>query len=238
MFLQIVGIIAGIVFAVLTASVEDTWKKVVLGVCAVTMVGASVASIMEQNREKAAEAKTGILIGPKDRPVITVEIGRSGSMFTCFVDDDSIFDLGDFHRRFGSSQVWLEAIGNEAKLSAKLRDSEGKLIAVLDKNVWQVNPNNYFDRNFTHDAIEIVDNTGRVVLQVEMLTDRVRFQGILYNESGIGFGFVQAPGGGAFLMPLPPDKEKREAMINAHPIGRLFKYPSETHLGERLEQAQ
>jgi hypothetical protein len=69
-----------------------------------------------------------------------------------------------------------------------------------------------------------------VVLQVRALPDRVQFQAKLYDATGIGIGFgtmvgLQGPGGAIeFTGPANPKLQLR--------IAPMFRYPSDTHLGE------
>jgi hypothetical protein len=85
-----------------------------------------------------------------------------------------------------------------------------------------------WDRNYSKDALEVKDETGRIVLQIKLLPDRVQLQGEWWKDELTGLGLVKAKKGGGLMVLFGP-KFKRE---NAPAIEPLFLYPSETHLGE------
>jgi hypothetical protein len=67
----------------------------------------------------------------------------------------------------------------------------GNLVAELRRNEWQVSPNSW-DRNYTKDAVEVIDSTGKVVLRVRALPDRTKLQGEWWSTDGRGIRIVKA----------------------------------------------
>jgi hypothetical protein len=77
---------------------------------------------------------------------------------------------------FGA-ELTVELIDGEAKITTDIKDRDGKLIARLYRNEWQVAPPpQTCDRNYTKDRLEVIDPRG-VVLQVRVLSDNAQLQG-------------------------------------------------------------
>jgi hypothetical protein len=132
-------------------------------------------------------------------------------------------------------QLWddvnllLETIDGQLKVSTKFRDRKGNLTAELVRNEWKVAPPpRTWDRNYSKDALEVKDETGRIVLQMKLLLDRVQLQGEWWKDEINGFGLFKANNNGGYITIFGP-RFKRE---NAPMIEPLFVYPSDTHLGE------
>jgi hypothetical protein len=157
-----------------------------------------------------------------------LEIGDSGAMFSWSGQNGKpIFNF------FGTELI-VESIDKEIKVTAQIKDKKGQLIAELNKNEWKTaSPPQAWDRNYTKDALEVIDSQGNVVLQVKALSDRIQLQGEWWDTSGNGLRFVKAsdkPNTGAFVLKWHEGKAadgQRDISIN-----RIFKYPSELHFGE------
>ncbi len=118
------------------------------------------------------------------------------------------------------------------KVSLMLRDQTGKILARLIENEWQVvSPPKIFDRNYTKDTLEIISDTGEVFLQIRVLPDVVKLNGVFYNAEGYGLEVYPHPKvkGKWRMHILGPDTKRRQE------IKPLFQYPSELHLGEYLK---
>jgi hypothetical protein len=79
--------------------------------------------------------------------------------------------------------------------------------------------------------LEVRDETGRIVLQVRLLADRVQIQGEWWDENGRGVGLVESNDPnrpGALIEIFGPAMTREQAV----PIVPLFLYPSESHFGE------
>jgi len=87
-----------------------------------------------------------------------------------------------------------------------------------------------WDRNYTSDRLEIKDKRGNVVLQLHVLPGTIQIQGawqITISGTQTYFVVAEIPGGAGFA--TCPVLER--CRITIQPI---FRYPSETHLGELL----
>ena len=123
--------------------------------------------------------------------------------------------------------VWIE--NGELKISTNIRDESRNIIATLDSNEWQVNRNNYFDRNYDKKAVEVINNKGEVVLQAEFTGEYVNFAGVFYREDGWKVAVGPAPDGDGGLFEIRPPNESLQ-----YKFERLFRYPSDEHFGERI----
>jgi hypothetical protein len=126
-------------------------------------------------------------------------------------------------------ELKVEAVDGVVKVSTAVRDENGKNVAEIIRNEWKVSPPpNTWDRNYNNNSLEVKDGRGDIVLQVSVLSDRVRVQGKWRTGKYSGISFVKSPAGdGALMDTLGPGKG--EFSTNIKP---MFKYPSLLHLGE------
>jgi hypothetical protein len=117
------------------------------------------------------------------------------------------------------------------KVSLLIRDQTGTVVARIIENEWQVShPPGIFDRNYTNDTLEIINNSGEVFLQIRLLADRVQLNGVFYNSEGYGIEVYPHPETkGKWRMHILAPETKRR-----YELKPLFKYPSELHFGEYL----
>lgn len=147
-----------------------------------------------------------------------------------------------FTQAFGLTGVWwksldenfleLDSEDGQLNVSVTVRDNIGEVIAILSRNEWRVNhPAKAMDRNYTKDMLEVIDHRNSVVLQIRLLDDRVQMNGIFYGSNGKGVAVFPHPrnGAGSFVM---LDKENQPDPNTLKP---LFKYPSDLHLGEFVD---
>lgn len=111
--------------------------------------------------------------------------------------------------------------------SVNVRGPDGRLLARLVDNEWQVNnPPDVFDRNYSEDTVEVVNSKGDVVLQLQLMGNTVRLNGVFYSKKG----------GGVIISHLAKWRAQflfmNEAYLPSHIIP-IFKYPSQLHLGEK-----
>jgi hypothetical protein len=136
-------------------------------------------------------------------------------------------------------KIWFE--GDQIKVTCDVRDSLGNIIASMDRNEWLTNKSFLLDRNFNKNSLEVKDNTGQVVFQVQLKGDEVSLMGIFFkadgrylvissfrNPKGTNKGFFAVLGG-------PYSKFKEIKSMEIEPI---FRYPSTLHKGELLVSSQ
>lgn len=174
------------------------------------------------------EAEEKIILSPSQHIYPIMEFDNIGVI----VDGE---DLKAILRIAEDNNLLIEDDGGKIRVSIKVRDQHGKMIAEIIKNEWKVGPPpSSWDRNYSQNALEVLDPTGDVVLQVKLVENRVQFQAKLYNSTGngIGFGKILDPEKGWVGMIEFAEIGKPITKLKIEPI---FKYPSALHLGEFVE---
>jgi hypothetical protein len=141
-----------------------------------------------------------------------------------------------------ASDLKVEMIEGRIKVSTKVPNESGALVAEIIRNEWQVakQPASW-DRNYNDNALEVKDEKGRIVLQIIVYEDRILLQGVWKTES-------QAQTQGltrVVIREAPSDRTQatfqfwniRAPNYSDQPteIKPIFKYPSAPHLGELVE---
>jgi len=182
--------------------------------------------VTKQEEEKEKYSKSsGMISGElKNKSIIYPVIKLGGAKFVWKGQlGEPIFLIGN-----DPLKVWIEE--DQLKISTMIRGKNGNIIAKLDANEWQVtdDPNLKWDRNFDERGVEIINEKGEVVLQVQFDGESVQFAGIFYREDGwkVALGPSDMDRGG--VIEIKPPNEK--ITVSFEP---LFKYPSERHHGER-----
>lgn len=118
--------------------------------------------------------------------------------------------------------IQIRYIAGKLSISAWINDAKGNMVAHIVDNNWEVNPDNFFDRNFSNYAVEVVDKNLVPMLQVEIKSGNyVYIGGLFYYDSGK----ILVTPKGYFINPS-------EKMIEEG-VEPLFVYPSDKHLGQR-----
>ncbi len=180
-------------------------------------LGLAIASFAYYKLDKQKNALTGVISSPHSAEVKYLSIGS-----TRFIIDspDGVF-LKD------GEQPVLTMNLNDGKLmvSTIIRDTKGEIVAELIDNEWQLNDQNIFDRNYTDNALEVRDQTGKVTLQVVHFGDTIHLAGIFRCRNQWTNVFCPLAEGGAVIDMKPPGVEPE------HSIQQIFRYPSERHFG-------
>jgi hypothetical protein len=161
-------------------------------------------------------------------PASNLEIGDSGAIFGWRGTAGA--PLFNFY----GSNLTVEVIDGEVKVSTQIRNSDGNLVAEMIRNEWAAAPPpQTWDRNYSRDSVEIIEPSGKVVLQVRALPDRIQLQGEWRGVGGYGTRLVKSqdpahPGGLIILM----TPQNPEGGPNSPQIPRMFVYPSGLHLGQ------
>jgi hypothetical protein len=188
----------------------------------------------------AGPSHSGVL-SPKDAVLFTPKNSeRSALPLLQWGTSDVLFDIDSFRQGPGAKllpaldeqQFKIESINGKLMVSINIADENGKLIVELIRNEWKVlPPPGTWDRNYTEDALEVRDAAGAVVLQVRAFPNRIQLQGMWWVDTGFN-GIVryivrgnQRDGGQLILVP----KANKDPLPV---IDRMFKYPSDRHLGE------
>lgn len=154
----------------------------------------------------------------------TVKVGTN-SFVTDYRTLIKGFDMRRFVNYGHEYPIKIEVEKGKLFISAWITDKEGRMVAQLIDNEWRINPNNFYDRNFSNNAFEVIDNNKMPILQVVVKSG---------NEIDIG-GIFYYPGGKiaitskAFIVnPLDDNALKKE-------MRTIFKYPSNKFLGAKYK---
>lgn len=114
-------------------------------------------------------------------------------------------------------------------VSASFFDASGKLVAEIADNEWKVNENTLFDRNYSADRLEVLNDRGEVVFHVQLIGMEMRLEVKTFNSNGESWVVYEAPQGGTLLQRFDPGSK------DIPTLKRIFKYPSNLHFGEVSE---
>jgi hypothetical protein len=124
----------------------------------------------------------------------------------------------------------INEIEGQIKVSMLVRDESGKLVARLVGNNWEVAPPpKTWDKNYSKDTLEIIGESGHVVLQVRCLPDRIQLNGTFYDELGNGLSIT--PGKNEYVEIKILDSSSLPAKIDP-----IFKYPSDKFFGQLIQR--
>lgn len=118
------------------------------------------------------------------------------------------------------------------ELTTTVRDKAGNEVVQIEKNHWHVT-SFCLDKNYTNDTLEVQDLRGHVVLQMKIFLDKIRLQGLWYDDSGHGIEIMKSPdpsrpGSVVYLMNRNGQREPPQEYL----ISPWFLYPSKEHWGE------
>lgn len=166
-----------------------------------------------------------LLLSAKQKVFPKLEFGDSGAIFV--LNDPQ---GGRFFKIAEDNDIIINIEDGQLRLSTKIRDQRGQIIAEITDNEWKVDQDNSWDRNYSKDSLEVRDPTGDVVLQVKLVGDRVQFQAKLYDATGrrIGLGKSMDPKAPGGIIEMTGSAHPRLTME----IEPIFKYPSDLHFGE------
>jgi len=252
MFWPVLFIIVGLLFGIISLIAGEKPRKwIVVLLCILVVVGAGrdLYQEIEVSRKQAQQTMVGTL----DRKTliqeengarfVSVRIGDSGTYVNHLLNPRQ--DKAQFFQGVTSLSwipVWFRIEGDRALVTADIFDEDGKIIAKLVDNEWQVMPPPAtLDRNYTKTALEVIDASDEVVLQVIVHKDHMQFQCKLHDPKGTPVFIGAAPTENPPFEPDHPAWNQTSAIAWGpravdHHIKRYFRYPSKLHFGERTDQ--
>lgn len=135
----------------------------------------------------------------------------------------------------------LEGIGSDFSLYIKLtpqgtisinctfRDFNGNIVAEMNNNEWEINPNNFFKRNYDAQGVEVIDREGITKFQIEFIDYNTLKLGGVFKDSR-NLIFVSD------TMTTIYDIHsitKEEIIKMSETIPEIFLYPAEKYFGLR-----
>ena len=157
------------------------------------------------------------------------QIGPSGIFFS---GPDGIGQL--LLPIFTRDELRIEFFHGDIKVSSRISDETGKMVAEIKDNEWKVSPSIAWDKNYNNHSLEVKDAKGDVMLQVTVSPGVVHIQGYWWRDWGPPNGMMKI-----YVMQDQVTKEFKYVFSPSHPIdpikiAPIFKYPSAQHLGELL----
>jgi hypothetical protein len=186
-------------------------------------------------KDKTAQSTSGKLQSSKPAEKRIIAIG-SARLIVDSTDDILL-------REDQESLITVRMIDSKIYVSTVIRNSDGEIVAQLRDNEWQLNRKNYFDRNFNEQALEVVDHSGKAVLQVVNFGDVIHLACVFHRKDGSPFALIPFGKYGALMGNGPPfvalssaymyeNSDEKFPHLNGDPeIPLIFDYPSELHLG-------
>jgi len=122
--------------------------------------------------------------------------------------------------------LWID--NGQVKMSLTLRDSSGAIIGLLDADNISFLKDTKYDLNYDSNGLEIVDNNGAIILQVNIRDGVATLYGILYDKDGGSAVF-----GTDSWQFNPPGTKPTLSIASIKPI---FKHPGYQYFRERVVQ--
>lgn len=192
------------------------------------------STAFDQWREEKAAALQGDLRGAsqvftdgKQRVAPWVQIADTESIFVMLPPKPGE-QPQPYFQPFPDAEFRVEYGKKGPMVTTAIRDSEGHIVANIIKNHWTVYPPFCQDKNYTEDALEILDSSWHVVFQLKIFPDRVQVQAEWWDNQGNGLRITKSPDPRRGLVaPLGPRIKRNESLIKP-----IFQYPSKYHWRE------
>ena len=170
-----------------------------------------------------------------------VELGGLGNNFNVTelangIDLTRLFHLQQGNKTFNNFPVQISFVGNKLSISAEIKNSDNATIArIVDNNWATVNPDTLliWDRNYNSYAFEVIDSNKIPVLQVLLAGQNRILIGCNLWQQGIA-AFFTLTKGFSFYSDGNVTQEKIQDLRSS----TIFKYPSNKHLGETVDNLQ
>jgi hypothetical protein len=212
-------------------------RLIIMIVLSTLALGITVWDLQKQENEKLAHSTSGMISGSSPPPSwwpfpSNWQLKPKNIDYPCILLGNGLLFSSEGPTRltpidFGSGKIDVRTENRQLKVSSIVRDKDSKVVAIINDNEWDVPPQaQIVDRNFDERAFEVIDAYNRTVMQVSMVGECATLSGIFYKEDGSAA--VIANGGVYFA---PPGED-----IPYDIIKPIFRYPSDRHLGERINK--
>lgn len=210
------------------------WRSLVTAFLAIAFAAGFWSVAFAQWREERAAVLEGDLRGAgeiftdgKQRVAPWVQIADTQSIFV-MVPPKPGEPPQPYFRPFPDAEFRVEYGKKGPMVTTAIRDSEGHIVANIVRNHWTVYPPFCQDKNYTVDALEILDSSWHAVFQLKILPDRVQVQAEWWDNQGNGLRITKSPDPKRGLVaPLGPKIKRNESLIKP-----MFQYPSKYHWRE------
>ncbi len=133
--------------------------------------------------------------------------------------------------------AWMQK--KQIYVNASIYDSLGNAIGIMHRNQW-VSNSNLLDRNFDKNAIEVKNNVGEIIFQIEVIGKYIKMRGRFdrrNRHSIIIFSEVNQRGDERtnVASAWPTTYRRQDSITNFMKFTPIFKYPSRDYMGHRSE---
>lgn len=114
-------------------------------------------------------------------------------------------------------------------VSCTVRDLDGKIVANMINNEWEINPNNFFKRNYDENGLEVIDQDGITKLQIDFIDDSIlKIGGVIIDSHEVHFISDET------VISTDLRLIKKDEIIKGSDSNpNMFIYPSDKNFGKR-----
>jgi len=217
-----------------------TWELIrygapVLGIIVMLVATVKIHNIKSKNErmEKAISATSGMIVPPKIdtgiSQIVTVSFGTNNlNVAKGFITNGKSFNpLGGLGCDLPLSFT-LDQSG-ALMVSASFRDYNESTVAEISNNEWQINPNNYFKRNYDSQGFEVIDKEGLTKFQVEFIDgEKIKIGGVFRDT--YNWWFVNDT---TVYMTDVKLLKKEDIIKESERVPDMFQYPEDKYFGVR-----
>jgi hypothetical protein len=203
---------------------RNKWQAAV----AVISLALAVSGVYWHFRNEKMAATSEVISSSTQSAPMSISVGSAE--FRMLSKDGVVFDDGR------DPLLSIRLLNGKLLVTVRVRDESGGVIAEMKDNEWkhQQQPA-IFDRNYTRDALEIRDKTGKVALQVANLGNTVDVAAIFHCKNDWTYMVGPIAGEGSAI------ELRRPGEPLTYEIPPICDYPSDLHFGscpgiERLRQ--
>lgn len=161
---------------------------------------------------------------------VTVTCGGN----TLYLSGDRIwsgeyFNLGELTGLFPPLNVKITE--DKLYISMEIFDFDGMVIAIIHDNEWDLNRNNYFQRNYDDFALEVIGVDNIPYLQIELAGNyEIKLGGVFITKGKVTI--VTDSILVSLVNEVESNQELKDAIEEVGGISPWFKYPSDMYLGK------
>ncbi len=198
-----------------TNFVSNHWLALALSLIS---IAGTYLGLLWYARDKAMNATSGIISAPIQQTPMSISVGSTE--FVMLSRDGVLF------RDKEAPLLSIKLVEGRLLVTTRIRDASGLLLAEMKDNEWKHLPQPaIFDRNYTADALEIRDRSGKVALQVANLGSTVDVAALFHCVNGWTYLVGPIGGAGSAIELRPPGQELQ------FEIPPICEYPSDLHFG-------
>ncbi len=188
-------------------------------VAGLAFVGLQAKRDWKAQRKEAEETREGRLEAPGRR--LTARLAVGGKSYRLTSPDGVFFKDGE------ETLLAVGLDGDQLVVSASFKDDQGRVIAKVIRNEWVVNPNLIFQRNYTRNGVEVIDEKDHVILQVIHMGNAINVEGTLHCSNGRTIQLATNPQTHQSAIILA-----RKGLPPLVQFAPMCRYPAGAHLGE------